>query len=313
VNVPPLIGELERSLTSLESKLGEEFPYLFVVGSYDSDVKRVEALRDTLNHQKSRITTTGEIVPGVAELPAHITIKPPADGYIKGSIAGKPFSTGEDATFDRDLEGSGTISFQVYDKNGNLISTEEQKYWPGAPAIYLDYTSKLPYKATTTTAPSVKSTKYTISVPEGFTMRLGTNTYEGGKTYDLTVKEGEKATAVIEKPGYKADVFTMYATDQGWVGYTPTVQVDPFYKTPEQKAAEAVAATKVTKYTISVPEGATMRIGNTTYEGGKKYDITVKEGEKQTAIIEKTGFNADTFTMYAVDQGWVGLYSYFGG
>lgn len=301
-----LIGEAERAVTDLEKQLGEYFPYLYSLGVYDSEMRRVENLRNTLSHQKSMFTPSGDIVPGASDIPAHVTIKPPKGGYIKGSIAGAPFSAGTDATFDRDLPGSGLLSYVIYDKEGNIVDTGEQKYWPNSNPIYLDYSVSKAWKPSASTSPTVKSTKYTISVPSGFTLRIGDKSYEGGKSYDVVVKEGEKQTAVIEKPGYRTDTFTMYATNQGWVGYTPTVVVDPYYKTPEQKAAERAEATKVTKYTINVPEGSTMRIGNVTYSGGKSYDVTVKEGEKQTAIIEKPGFKADTFTMYATDQGWVG-------
>jgi len=284
------LNTAKSNLEALKSKLGDEYVYLKAVGAYEAERQRVETLEATLNNLTAQYTSEGEKRSTEVIAPASITIIPPKGGTVKATFEGKPASAGKDAPLHLSSKDSGVLSYKYYDSEGNLVGSSTYSYYPGKTAV-IDLSSTISFETMKATGePEVKKTVYTAIIPEGATGYLGGQILEGGKAYDIPVTEGEKRTLVIKKPGYKDDSYSMYAVDQAWVGYTPTLITDPYYTPP------GYVATGTMKFETT--PGSTVTVNGVELKdavNGKEYKF---EPGYYSVTVSRPGYEPFTKNVY---------------
>ena len=226
------LAALRSDLEYLGERLGEEHVFLEYMGIYDQEVQRYHNLLDSLENYESMVdSTTGDLTSAKLQ-PAQITLIPPKGGYFTS----ESFSAGVDGRAYLEKEDQGMLSYQVFDKNGNLVKSDTVSYYPGN-VITKDYTSSLAYESTKSGG-STAPTEFvrTIYLQPGQSMEYNGKVYTAKDQvvpYDVKLHEGIPTRIKFSQAGKESKVEYFGAQGVSWGAYTPVLE-DAFTKAPDE-------------------------------------------------------------------------------
>lgn len=209
------LAAANESYKNLGKSLADNWNFLESQGAYDQKLQEYKDLGAMLNQLNSAIDPATGTMITTGPTSSTTTIIPPTGGRIE--IEGVDTRSGEPVVLTK--QGSGVLSFKVYDKDGNLVKTDDSQYWDGQ-VNTLDYTNELAFKTQVKDQSTVKESTIrpvTLYVAPGQTAEMLGKTYYGGTdgiSYLVQAPVGTQASIKFSSPGQDSDVLNTMVQDQ---------------------------------------------------------------------------------------------------
>lgn len=285
-------GEVVDAYNKLKVDLGDNAVYLTSVKGYETAVKELGWLAN-------QIDSLAQFTPK-STLPTPITLIPPEGGRIVSS----EFSAGKGDPIDLTRSGTGTLTYQIFDKKGNLVKSDDVSYFPGIGPIIKDYSSEIAFKSLqeeTTKAAKVSDVPVTIYLKAGQTAENIYGKWTAGsvdKVVGFNAPEGTPVQTMFSQSGKKPDVLTAYPN--------PTI--------PNQLGAELedayVTSTKITKGIVNLDLKPTQTLYiNGVMQDPKLNDTGIVLPQGTYSIVVKEGGYEDVTKNLIVQGGEVQQFS----
>ncbi len=219
------LAELKELVKDQGTLLRQETVFMADLGIYPSELARWKSLGDSIDNYEKMVDPTTGVLTGLKSVPAVLRIKPPEGGKVVGT----DFTHGGDNFFDQTLADQGSTSIKIYDKNGNLVKTEEISYYPGN-VITKDYSNLLAYESTKSGSGTEKVTtgKTTVYLPPGVSFNYEGKTYtggDGGTTFDIKRQAGAPLRLEFTAPGKKPLTEYIGFPETGWNSYAAPIDL----------------------------------------------------------------------------------------
>lgn len=213
------LTELKEVVKDQGTLLRQETVFMSDLGIYPSELARWKSLGDSINNYEKMVDPATGVLTGLKSVPAVLRIKPPEGG----KVVGPDFTHGGDNFFDQTLADQGSTSVKIYDKNGNLVKTDEITYYPGN-VITKDYSNLLSFESIKGGSGSDKVTtgKTTVYLPPGVSFTYEGQKYTGGNggtTFDIKRQSGAPLRLEFTAPGKKPLTEYIGFPETGWNSY----------------------------------------------------------------------------------------------
>lgn len=290
------LDEIKKAVKDQGTLLRQETVFLSDLNIYPSELNRWNSLNDSINNYEKLVDPVTGVLTGLKSVPAILRIKPPEGG----KVVGPDFVHGSDSFYDITMKDQGTTSVKIYDKNDNLVKTEEISYYPGN-VINKDYSNLLAYESTKggSGTDKVVTGKTTVYLPPGVSFNYEGKTYtggQGGTTYDIKRQAGAPLRLEFTAPGKKPLTEYIGFPETGWNSYAAPADLKGDLSEPDNFEGFIVPLYEGQKIYINGLE-ANKYISEDNYlavpYGAGKYDVRIVNPDGSTAYHNPDEYVSD--------------------